>query len=349
MHISEMTFMRNEWYAVAAAEAIDAPKAVRLFGEDYVLWAPAGGQPVLTEPYCPHRGASLAAASVHDDRLVCIYHGWQFTTTGACAVIPQLEPGTPIPPKARIKTWPVVERYGLYWTCVGTPTTDGPPSWFEADELGWRVQVDFFEPWATCALRIVDNNIDQSHPAFVHQGTFGDPTRPLVPRYDVEQTDKGFKAAIVHEVKGVGPQMGITDESLRFSRLTEVELLAPLTTRILLAYGGNPSDYCFYGSATPIDDAHSMYVRCSALAGDEAEQPYDMFHAFSRRVTLEDKVVLETTHGDFPLDITSEVHLRCDRTTLEYRRYLSRLAQNLGPKGRGESVTPTPTPVAVAP
>jgi phenylpropionate dioxygenase-like ring-hydroxylating dioxygenase large terminal subunit len=189
------------------------------------------------------------------------------------------------------------------------------------------VQVDFYEPWATCALRVVDNNIDQSHPAFVHQGTFGDPNQPLVPRYEVEATMAGFKAAILHEVKGVGPQMGIVDESIRFKRMTEVELLGPLTTRILLAYGGSPPDYCFYGSATPIDDTHSMYVRCSALAGEEAEQPYEMFRAFSRRVTEEDRAVLETTDPDFPLDVTSEVHLRCDRTTVEYRRYLGRLAK----------------------
>ena len=327
MHISELPFLRDHWYAVAKVDDAKGgpPRPVRLFGEDYVLWVTAHGEPVLTEPYCPHRGAHLKAASIDGDRLVCIYHGWQFTPSGSCAVVPQLEAGVPVPPKAKLATWPVVERYGLYWTCVGTPATPGPPGWHEADELGWRVQVDFFEPWACCALRIIDNNIDQAHPAFVHQGTFGDPTNPLIPRYEVERTTDGFKADIVHEVKGVGPQMGITDEAARFSRMTEVELLAPLHSRILLAYGGSPSDYCFYGSATPVDDTHAMYVRVSALAGEESEQPYDMFRAYSRRVTNEDRVVLETTNPDFPVDITSEVHLRCDRTTLEYRRLLGRL------------------------
>jgi phenylpropionate dioxygenase-like ring-hydroxylating dioxygenase large terminal subunit len=328
MHVSEMTFLRDHWYAVAKVEdmANGAPRPVRLFGQEYVLWAPAGGDAVVTQPYCPHRGAHLSAAGVRGDRLICRYHGWEYTPSGACAHIPQLEPSTPIPPKAKLDTWPVVVRYGLLWTCVGTPTEPGPPAWFEADQLGWRVQVDFFEPWAVSALRVVDNNIDQSHPAFVHQGTFGDPSQPQVPRYQVEPTAAGFKANIIHEVKGVGPQMGIADESKRFSRMTEVELLGPLATRILLAYGGSPPDYCFYGSATPLDDNHSMYVRCSALAGNEEDQPYDMFRAFSRRVTEEDRVVLDTTHADFPIDITSEVHLRCDRTTIEYRRYLGRLA-----------------------
>jgi phenylpropionate dioxygenase-like ring-hydroxylating dioxygenase large terminal subunit len=263
---------------------------------------------------------------VKGDRLVCAYHGWEFDRTGTCRHIPQLEPGIPIPPKARISTWPVVERYGILWACIGRPATDGPPPWYEADVLGWRVQVDFFEPWNVAALRIIDNNIDQSHPAFVHQTTFGDPTQPLVPRYEIDRTTSGFRAQIVHEIRGVGPQMGIDDEDRRFERTTEVELLDAAHSRILLAYGGSAADYCFYGSATPRDDERSMYLRLSALAASEEEQPYAMFREYSRRVTLEDKRVLETMRADLPFELTSEVHLRCDKTTVEYRRLLGRLA-----------------------
>lgn len=329
MRIGEMGFLRNYWYAVARVDDArhSSPTTVRLFGEEYVLWVTESGTASLTQPFCPHRGAHLSAARVQGDCLTCSYHGWQFRPDGRCAIVPQLDPGVPIPPKARIRSWPVVERYGLYWACVGTPTTPGPTPWYEADELGWRVYVDFFEPWDVCALRIIDNNIDQSHPAFVHVGTFGDPSNPRVPQYHLEPTQAGFKARIVHKVRGVGPQMGIVDEGRSFSRITEVELLGPLHSRILLAYQGSPRDYCFYGSATPVDDDRAIYLRCSALAGTEDEQPYDMFHAYSRRVTNEDRAVLETTNGDFPIDATSEVHLRCDRTTLEYRRFLSRLVK----------------------
>jgi nitrite reductase/ring-hydroxylating ferredoxin subunit len=322
-----MTALRNEWYAIARVPEVPGGHAqrVRLFGEEYTLFVSDRGAPSLLPAFCPHRGAGLDAGSVEGETLRCIYHGWQFDGEGRCVHVPQLEEGVPIPPKAKLSTWPVVERYGLYWTCIGTPVADGPPGWYEADELGWRVHVDFFETWKTAALRIIDNNIDQAHPAFVHQGTFGDPTRPWVPRYDVETTERGFRARIVHEVGGVGPQLGIADEGLRFERTTEVELLTPVQTRILLAYDGIAPDYCFYGSATPIDDERATYVRISALAADEATQPYAMFWEYSRRVTDEDRVVLETTSPDFPVGITDEVHLRCDKTTLEYRRVLARL------------------------
>jgi len=302
MRVSQIPALRDQWYALARVEDAHAgaPLAVRLFGQDYTLWAPVAGPPVLTEAWCPHRGARLSAASIRGDRLVCCYHGWEYAPSGACVHVPQLEAGLPIPPKARTRTWPVVERYGLCWACVGEPATDGPPPWPEADELGWRVQVDFFEPWAASTLRILDNNLDISHPAFVHQGTFGDPTRPQVAPYELVRTATGFRAQVPQDVGGVGPQIGEADEGRRFERTQDTELLGPVQTRIRLSYGGSAPDYAFYGSATPLDDEHSMYVRVSALAGTEAEQPYDMFWAFSRRVTVEDKVVLEQTSPDFP-------------------------------------------------
>jgi phenylpropionate dioxygenase-like ring-hydroxylating dioxygenase large terminal subunit len=327
MRVSEITVLRDEWYAISRVGGVGVPKVetVALFGDEYVLFVAGDGHAGLVQPYCPHRGAHLGAGELLGATLRCCYHGWEFDPNGRCTTIPQLDEGLPIPPKANLAKWPVIERYGLYWTCVGSPRTEGPPPWFEVDTLGWRAQVDFIEPWEVSALRIIDNNIDQAHPAFVHRNTFGDPSRPKVPRYDLERTDGGFRAQVRHAVAGVGPQMGIVDESATFERVTEVELLAPMQTRILLAYDGAAPDYCFYGSATPIDDDRSLYVRISALAGDEDEQPYDMFWDFSRRVTDEDRVVLETTSSDFPTEVTAEVHMRCDRTTLEYRRILHQL------------------------
>ncbi len=324
MLVSGISGLADQWYAVARSDDLagGGPLPIRLLGSPYVLWAPAGGGPVLTQPYCPHRGAELAAGCVRDERLVCCYHGWEFLPSGACTRIPQLDSGVPLPRKAILTTYPAVVAYGLVWVCVGTPATAGPPRFAEAEEPGWRVQVDFLELWAASALRILDNNLDQSHPAFVHQGTFGDPARPHVPPYTLQRTAGGFRADIPQEVTGVGPQMGVADVSTRFRRTQEVELLDPVHTRIRLRYQGTAPDYAFYGSATPIDDDHALYVRVSALAGSEAEQPYAMFWEHSRQITREDQVVLERTNPDFPLDLTEEVHLRCDKTTIELRRTL---------------------------
>lgn len=323
-----MPFLRDHWYPIAEAAKVHQPQAVRLFGEDYVLW-PVDGGFAMSEPFCPHRSAHLAAGWVDGGQLVCPYHGWRFDGRGACTHIPQLDPSLPTPPRAQLRTYPVVVRYGMVWACVGEPVSDGPPRWpegDEADERGWRVYVDFFGPWNVAATRIIDNNLDSSHIAYVHASTFGDPEDARLPALSVAPHESGgFRSRMTSCPPGIGVQLGVTDdESLRFERVTETDLLAPLLTRTRQFYNGAGPDYCFFSSATPIDDTTSIYMRLTALSGSEEEQPWDRFHAFAERVKYEDRVVLETTLPDFPLDITSEVHLRCDKVTLEYRRYLAR-------------------------
>ena len=47
--------------------------------------------------------------------------------------------------------------------------------------------------------------------------------------------------------------------------------------------------------------------------------------AFDRQVTLEDKALLEATWPDYELDLTTNVHLRVDRATIELRRILGEI------------------------
>lgn len=344
MLVSELPFLRNHWYPVAPVEPDEPgaptvadgvegvlgsdPLAFRLFGDDFVLWRTNDGYAV-SEPFCPHRSAHLSGGWVHDGELVCPYHGWRFDGGGACTHIPQMDDSLPQPPRASLRTYPAVERYGVVWVCVGDePVSPTPPVWPEAEtESSWRFFVEFFEVWHTSAPRIIDNNLDHSHVAYVHRNTFGDPADARLPRLVVEPTELGgFRNRVTTEQPGVAVQNGRTlDESERLERVSEIELLAPLTTRTRLSYDGAAPDYAFFGTATPVDDRRSIYLRLTGLAGTEEEQPWETFHAFGTRVKEEDRVVLESTLADFPVDITTEVHLRSDRPTLEYRKYLMRL------------------------
>lgn len=325
MLVHEMTFLRDHWHPVAVAATLNGPTAVRLFGEDYVIWDAGDGAYAMSEPFCPHRSAHLSGGWVADGEIVCPYHGWRFDGAGACTHVPQLDAGLPIPPRAKLVTYPVVERYGVLWACVGEhPLSDEPPRWPEAEEGGWRVFVEFFETWNVSAPRIIDNNLDSSHVAYVHRSTFGDPKDALLPPVEFDYTETGFVSHMTNEQPGIGLQLGITtDEGRRFRRTSETQLLAPLTTRTRMYFNGAGPDYCFFGAASPTDDTHSIYVRFSALSGSEDEQPWERFHSFGTRVKEEDRVILESTVPDFPVNITSEVHLRCDKVTLEYRKYLA--------------------------
>jgi phenylpropionate dioxygenase-like ring-hydroxylating dioxygenase large terminal subunit len=325
-----MQFLRDHWYPIAVAAELETPKAVRLLSTDLVVWPAGEAGPVTSEPFCPHRSAHLAQGWLHDGELVCPYHGWRFGADGRCTHVPQMEDHLPVPTAAKLVTYPTVERYGLIWTCLGqSPVDDKPPRWEEAEEHpDWRFRVEFFETWRAAAPRIIDNNLDQSHVAYVHRDTFGDPDDSLLPDHEIVSTPTGFATRMTMEHRGVAAQSGATsDEAIRLERTTEVELVAPLVSRTRLHYGGANPDYCFFSPICPIDDDHSVYVRLTALAGDEAVQPWSIFHAFGTRVKDEDRRVLETTSRDFPVDVTTEVHLRSDRLTLEYRRHLRALSE----------------------
>src|ERR1041385_7559819 len=79
--------MRRYWHPVAVASELDAvhAKAVRLLGEDLVLYKDAVGKYGLIDRYCPHRGNDLSVCSMPDERgLRCGYHGWCVDSTGNC-------------------------------------------------------------------------------------------------------------------------------------------------------------------------------------------------------------------------------------------------------------------------
>jgi nitrite reductase/ring-hydroxylating ferredoxin subunit len=326
-----MSFLRQHWHPVAASADLKAdPLAVELLGERLVLWRTAAGSPAAAPPRCPHRGGNLGDGWVEGGCLVCPYHGWRYGADGRCTHIPHLDPDLPIPPKARIEPVHATERYGLVWVCPGEPTGD-VPTWPEGEDPRFRLHVEFFEQRATSAPRVVDNALDSSHVSFVHRGTFaaGDGiTMPPVP--EVQRTPSGgVIGRFVFEMPGVGQQIGIDGRSeAAFERSTEIEVLAPLCVRTRFRFTEFPDgsrDYCFLGGASPASDTTSYYFRVTALGGSDHEHPYERFHEFSMLVQAEDRRILDGTAPDFPLEPTGEVHIRIDRLTLEYRRYLAEL------------------------
>ena len=95
-----------------------------------LLWRSLSGLRAFRD-LCIHRGTALSLGRVEDDTLVCAYHGWRYDAAGQCVKIPA-QPDLPIPTKARARTYPCCERYGLVWVCLGEPTAE-VPAYPEAD------------------------------------------------------------------------------------------------------------------------------------------------------------------------------------------------------------------------
>jgi phenylpropionate dioxygenase-like ring-hydroxylating dioxygenase large terminal subunit len=161
----------NFWYPAARADELaDKPLTVRMLGLRFALFRDSAGRAHCLSNVCIHRGGALGEGKLHGDRIACPYHGWQFDGAGACVRIPQIGKDGKIPPRARLDSYPVQERYGLVFVFLGDlPEAERPPLMAieEWGAAGWRATLQHFD-WAIDYKRSVENNIDPGHNAFVH-------------------------------------------------------------------------------------------------------------------------------------------------------------------------------------
>lgn len=170
-------FLRNAWYVAAWSEELAAEKVVgrTILGEAVVLYRRADGQPVALQDRCPHRFAPLSMGRrVDGNRLQCIYHGLEFGSDGACVHNPHGDKR--IPTRARVKSYPVVEKHLAVWIWMGEKPADPAriPDFSVLDDVPpmHLTKPDRIVVQANYEL-IVDNLLDDSHTCFVHEGILG--------------------------------------------------------------------------------------------------------------------------------------------------------------------------------
>ena len=170
------SFVRNHWYAAAwSSELGEKPLGRRLLGEPVVLFRRLDGGVAALVDRCPHRLVPLSMGVCTQGRIRCVYHGMEFDGTGQCVHIPAQ---TVIPPKARTRSFPVTERYGLVWVWMGEPATADftlLPQVEKFGEPGWDVLSGGYQYHPSNYLNIIENLMDPSHTTFLHSRTIGNP------------------------------------------------------------------------------------------------------------------------------------------------------------------------------
>jgi phenylpropionate dioxygenase-like ring-hydroxylating dioxygenase large terminal subunit len=167
-------FLRNYWYVAASAPEIGRKPLRRIImNEPVVFYRTEDGTPIALEDRCPHRRLPLSMGRlVENDVLQCHYHGLRFDRTGACVRVPGQYV---IPASARIKTYPVVDRYKWLWIWMGDPALADPatiPDYHWFDDPNWGAKSDYL--YAQCNWQYInDNLLDLTHLAFVHETTIG--------------------------------------------------------------------------------------------------------------------------------------------------------------------------------
>lgn len=332
-------FLKNAWYVAAwDHEVTRTPLAQTLLGERVVLYRTEAGLPVALEDACPHRKLPLSMGRVKGDHLECGYHGLTFDGRGQCVRVPG---ATRIPPAARVRSYPVVSRYGLVWIWMGDAALADPRTIFEVEhdgESGWSRNSGGSMLVHCNYLYITDNLLDPSHVAWVHPSSFGTAAAEEAP-IRVTSNEQGVISSrwmtntdIAPFYAPLLPMTGPTD------RLQHYEVRYPshaLIRAVFAPIGSGGDDRPLapesavmdsYNFMTPVDADHTRYywfqIRNFAV-GDSTIS--ETMNNGVRAAFAEDKVVLEAVHQGLARKTSPNIDLAIDRAPLTFRKKLAEL------------------------
>jgi nitrite reductase/ring-hydroxylating ferredoxin subunit len=235
------------------------PTAVRILGEDLVLFRDGGGNPGLLGLQCPHRRASLEYGRIKEDGIECCYHGWKFDVQGNCIE----QPAEPTTVPFRHKAYPVKEMGGILWTYLGPGE---PPILPRIDVVARDDGVRALENWGLWPcnyFQIVEQTGDAAHTAVLHRGAGGE-RRGLwqeIPKVTWEENEYGMKTTLVRS--------NVTRAS---------QFIMPTPVRLAQPWPAGKYKWPRYSGLwkIPIDDGHTLLLHVTFtpyLDGQKPELP----------------------------------------------------------------------------
>ena len=168
-------YFRRFWQPAAFShEVADLPIAIRILGEDLVLFRDRGGRAGVLERQCPHRGTSLEFGLPSERGIRCCYHGWLFDVDGTILETPGEPPDSSLKNRLCHGAYPALEYRGLVFTYMGPPERRPPFPRLDTFELpGYRVVPGLRQVMPCNWLQIKDNSLDAVHTAFLHTRVSG--------------------------------------------------------------------------------------------------------------------------------------------------------------------------------
>jgi phenylpropionate dioxygenase-like ring-hydroxylating dioxygenase large terminal subunit len=170
-------FLRNAWYVAATSKELREKKMVarKILNERIVVFRTENGELGAVEDRCIHRHAPLSLGKVVGETIQCGYHGACFDRKGQCVQVPGQEK---IASKAKIRSYPVIERYDFIWAWMGderqADESTLPGSFVVANDPQYRDRCGGEEMLVKFNYRLLNDNLfDVTHGEFVHPTSFG--------------------------------------------------------------------------------------------------------------------------------------------------------------------------------
>jgi phenylpropionate dioxygenase-like ring-hydroxylating dioxygenase large terminal subunit len=274
--------LRRYWQPVALLDEFDARldprmaerplKAVRLLGQDFVLFRDAAGHHGLLDRDCPHRGADLSFARHEGDGIRCPFHGWKFAADGRCLETPAEPMGSTLCQRVRQRSYPLREQSGVLFAYLG-PEDGTPPALpaFDCFTAPSSHSFAFKGLWHCNWLQAFEVGIDPAHPSFLHRYLQDD---------SLEQTyGRQFRAASVGDVDGerwpmtrvmrefCSPEIHHEEVAPGLTRLTTLRLMTDKLTHVRVTHAAFPHTFVIPLSETltitqmhvPVDDTRTYW------------------------------------------------------------------------------------------
>lgn len=334
-------FLRNAWYVVAwEHEVAEGLMPVRVLGESIVLYRRRDGSVAALEDACPHRKLPLSMGRIKGDDVECGYHGLTFDGTGACTRVPGAER---IPHVARVRAYPIHERYGLLWVWMGEAEKADPAEIVAVDHWGdpaWGINRGESMVLACNYLYMTDNLLDPSHVAWVHQSSFASsaceetplettvaPDGVTVWRWMIDSEPAPFYAPFLKF-------SGHCDRKQHYEvRYPSNAIIKAIFVPANSHREGEPlhEDVFLmdsYNFMTPVDENHTKYYwfQMRNFAPDDAEVSA-RFASSVRGAFEEDRVVLEAVNQGMANRQTPNLDLKIDVGPLRFRRRLQQMIE----------------------
>ena len=332
-------FLKNAWYVAAQSDSISKSlTSLKILGDNVLFYRNTAGGIVALEDACPHRKLPLSMGRLLGDSVQCGYHGLTFDCSGHCVNAPTQDK---IPVNAIVRSYPTVEKYKLVWIWMGDLELADESKIVDVQDYGdkgWALTDGGMLQCRCNYLYLMDNLLDPSHVAWVHESSFasaGTEDTPL----EMEETDGGM--LVSRWIKDIVPPPYYADK-IKFSgnadRLQYYEAVLPSVAINMSTYtpsgsGGrdrtlpdNTYRMRSYHFLTPVDETETRYHWFQHYNTDiDDEEVRVRLNEGARGAFEEDREVLEAVQIGMDSMQTRNIDLRLDAGSRLFRKKLDAL------------------------
>jgi phenylpropionate dioxygenase-like ring-hydroxylating dioxygenase large terminal subunit len=323
-----------------------------------LLYRGESGRVTAMNDRCAHRGALLSRGRLEGDAVRCMYHGIKYDASGKCVQIPGQDM---IPPKLRVRTYPVEQRSHFIWVWMGDPARADPSLIIDLPYLhdpAWK-GIPAYLHYDANYLLIVDNLSDFSHLAFVHTRTLGGSeeyayaSKPT----SIERLERGFRVERWHLNSDPPPfhKKVIREKSAKVDRRNIATMLTPgiFTMDTLFAPAGTGAPQgnlegarqyrnCQFMTPETERSTHFFWAYLNNYEGEDSTISRSLLDSLIEGF-MEDKAIIERQQRTLEEDPSFQMlAILADGPLAHFRRVLGKLID--AEQAQAQAQAPAPAP-----